>query len=123
MQQSLAPGLNERMLATMVDRQHLEDLPVPPTSGSLFSPMGRGASVEGGWRSPNGTSKARKIATAALLGIPAALLWRQHWKETVARSHKAGMGRMESQRNGQRPAGSFVTNPVREQETAVGIVM
>jgi hypothetical protein len=97
MQQSLAPGLNERMLARMVDRQHLEDVPAPPTSGSLFSPMGRGASVEGGWRSPNGTSKARKLATVALLGIPAALLWRQHWKETVARSQSSGNGRREPQ--------------------------
>jgi hypothetical protein len=38
MQQSLAPALNERMLATMVDRQHLEDLPAPPTSGSVQPP-------------------------------------------------------------------------------------
>ncbi len=98
MQQSLAPGLNERMLATMVDRQHLEDVPAPPTSGSLFSPMGRGASIEGGWRSPNGTSKARKLATAALVGIPAALLWRQHWKETVARSDASRNGGAEPQR-------------------------
>jgi hypothetical protein len=74
MQQSLAPGLNERMLATMVDRQHLEDLPAPPTSGSLFSPMGRGASIEGGWRSPNGSSKTRKLATALVVGISAALV-------------------------------------------------
>jgi len=105
MQQSLAPGLNERMLATMVDRQHLEDVPAPPTSGGLFSPMGRGASVEGGWRSPNGTSKARKLATAALVGIPAALLWRQHWKETVARSEVSGNGRMEPQRQPARATG------------------
>jgi NAD(P)-dependent dehydrogenase (short-subunit alcohol dehydrogenase family) len=90
LQQSLAPGLNERMLATMVDRQHLEDSPAPPTSGSLFSPMGRGASIEGGWRSPNGTSKARKLATALLLGIPVALVWREYWKETVARSQAPG---------------------------------
>jgi hypothetical protein len=94
MQQSLVPGMNERMLATMVDRQHLQDVPAPPTSGSLFSPMGRGASIEGGWRSPNGTSKARKLATALLVGIPAALLWRQHWNETVARAEAAGNGRI-----------------------------
>ena len=78
------------MLATMVGRQHLENLPAPPTSGSLFSPMGRGASIEGGWRSPNGTSKARKLATALLLGIPVALVWREYWKETVARSQAPG---------------------------------
>jgi NAD(P)-dependent dehydrogenase (short-subunit alcohol dehydrogenase family) len=95
MQQSLAPGMNERMLAMMVDRQHLEDVPAPPTSGSLFSPMGRGASIEGGWRPSNGTSKARKLATALLVGIPAALLWRQHWNETVARTQAAGNGRMD----------------------------
>jgi hypothetical protein len=90
LQQSLAPGLNERMLATMVDRQHLEDSPAPPTSGSLFSPMGRGASIEGGWRSSNGASKTRKLATALVIGIPAALAWRQYWKETVARSQAPG---------------------------------
>jgi short-subunit dehydrogenase len=97
MQQSLAPGMNERMLAKMVDRQHLEDAPAPPTSGSLFSPMGRGASIEGGWRSPNGASKASKLATALVVGIPAALVWRQYWKETVARSQSSGNGRMEPQ--------------------------
>ncbi|HEX2280906.1 MAG TPA: SDR family oxidoreductase [Thermomicrobiales bacterium] len=98
LQQSLAPGLNERMLATMVDRQHLEDVPAPPTSGSLFSPMGRGASIEGGWRAPNGTSKALKLATAALVGIPVALIWRQHWKETVALAEASRNGRVESER-------------------------
>jgi hypothetical protein len=98
MQQSLAPGMNERMLAKMVDRQHLEDAPAPPTSGSLFSPMGRGASIEGGWRSPNGTSKARKLATAALVGIPAALIWRQYWKETVAMSDASRNGGAEPHR-------------------------
>jgi hypothetical protein len=97
LQQSLAPGMSERMLATMVDRQHLEDAPAPPTSGSLFSPMGRGASIEGGWRSPNGASKAGKLATALLVGIPAALIWRQHWKETVARAEASGNGRMAPQ--------------------------
>src|SRR5215218_7330790 len=105
MQQSLAPGLNERMLATMVDRQHLEDVPAPATSGSLFSPMGRGASIEGGWRSPNGTSKVRKLATAALVGIPAALVWRQYWKETVARPDASRNGRGEPQRQPSRTTG------------------
>ena len=104
-QQTLAPGMSERMLATMVDRQHLEDVPAPPTSGSLFSPMGRGASIAGGWRSPNGTSKARKLATAALVGIPAALVWRQYWKETVATSGASRNGRGEPQRPSSRATG------------------
>jgi short-subunit dehydrogenase len=98
MQQSLAPGLNERMLATMVDRQHLEDFPAPSTSGSLFSPMGRGASIEGGWRSPNGSSKVGKLATALVVGIPAALLWRQHWKETVTMAEASRNGGVEQER-------------------------
>jgi NAD(P)-dependent dehydrogenase (short-subunit alcohol dehydrogenase family) len=96
MQQTLAPGMSERMLATMVDRQHLADVPAPPTSGSLFSPMGQGASIEGGWRPSNG-SKARKLATALVVGIPAALVWRQYWKETVAASQAAGNGRAQPQ--------------------------
>jgi hypothetical protein len=97
-QQTLAPGMSERMLATMVDRQHLQDVPAAPTSGSLFSPMGRGASIEGGWRSPNGASKASKLATALLVGIPAAIVWRQYWKETVVRAGASGNGRTEPQR-------------------------
>jgi hypothetical protein len=94
MQQALAPGMSERMLATMVDRQHLADVPAPPTSGNLFSPMGPGASIEGGWR--NGSSKARKLATALAVGIPAALVWRQYWRETVAMSDASGNGRKEA---------------------------
>ncbi|MBW3634606.1 MAG: SDR family oxidoreductase [Chloroflexi bacterium] len=98
MQQTLAPGMNERMLATMIDKQHLADDPAPPTSGSLFSPVGPAASVDGGWRRSTGTSKARKLATAALVGIPAALVWRQYWKETAARSETSGNGQMEERR-------------------------
>jgi NAD(P)-dependent dehydrogenase (short-subunit alcohol dehydrogenase family) len=97
MQQTLAPGMSERMLATMIDKQHLADIPAPPTSGSLFSPIGPGASIDGGWR-PNGTSKARKLATAALVGIPAALVWRHYWKETVAKPDASRNGDMEPQR-------------------------
>ena len=98
MQQSLAPGMSERMLARVIDRQHLADAPAPPTSGNLFSPMGDGASVGGGWRAANGTSKARKLAAAALVGIPAALVWRQYWKETVAMSDASRNGNMEPRR-------------------------
>ena len=105
MQQTLAPGMSERMLATMVDKQHLADVPFPPTSGSLYSPMGDGASVSGGWRDGNGASRARKLATAALVGIPAALVWRQYWKETVARSEAAGTGQTEHQRKSSVPVG------------------
>jgi NAD(P)-dependent dehydrogenase (short-subunit alcohol dehydrogenase family) len=95
-QQTLAPGMSERMLATMVDRQHLADVPAPPSSGSLFSPMGPGASIEGGWR--NGSSKTRKLATALAVGIPAALVWRQYWKDTVAMSKSSGNGPTELRR-------------------------
>ena len=104
MQQTLAPGMSERMVATMVDRQHLADVPAAPTSGSLFSPMGPGASIEGGWRPSNG-SKARKLATALAVGIPAAFVWRQYWKETVATS--------EATRNGH-------THP-RHEPSAAGV--
>ena len=92
-QQTLAPGMSERMLATMVDRQHLADAPAAPTSGSLFSPMGQGPSIGGGWR--NGSSKTRKLATALAVGIPAALVWRQYWKDTVAMSRASGNGHAE----------------------------
>src|SRR5918993_176673 len=99
-----APNYTGRAVKAMppVYRNHLGHLRPPPASGSLFSPMGRGASIEGGWRSPNGTSKALKLATASLVGIPAALVWRQYWKETVATSGARGNGH-ESRGNG-RPA-------------------
>jgi hypothetical protein len=99
MQQTLAPGMSERMLATMIDKQHLADDPAPSTSGSLFSPIGPGASIGGGWRPADGPSRARKLATAALVGIPAALVWRQYWKETVAMSGAQVNGR-EARGNG-----------------------
>jgi NAD(P)-dependent dehydrogenase (short-subunit alcohol dehydrogenase family) len=49
-QHTLAPNLGERMMAHMVDRQHLyQDRPAAPHSGNLFKPMPQYAMVSGGW--------------------------------------------------------------------------
>jgi NAD(P)-dependent dehydrogenase (short-subunit alcohol dehydrogenase family) len=61
---SLAPGLTERMVATMVDRQHLrQDRPAEPTSGTLFEPMDQWTSADGGWNG-RGRTRMRRLATA-----------------------------------------------------------
>ena len=75
LQQMLAPGMTERMFATMVQKEHLDQKrPAPPTAGNLFEPMPEWTSVSGGWKAPrNGASRALTIGLAAL--VPAALAW------------------------------------------------
>ncbi len=48
-QHAVAPGMTERMMAKMVDRDHLQDRPAPPSPGNLFEPMPGWAGVRGGW--------------------------------------------------------------------------
>jgi short-subunit dehydrogenase len=49
-QHTLAPTMAERMMAMMVDKQHLYgDRPADPTPGNLFEPMPQYASISGGW--------------------------------------------------------------------------
>ncbi len=72
---TMAPGLTERMLATMVDRQHLQDSPQEPTPGNVLEPMEEWTSVDGGWRTDSGGS-ARKVAFAAAAAVPVVLGWR-----------------------------------------------
>ena len=80
-QQQLAPRLGERLMAVMVDRQHLyRDRAVPPTPGNLFEPMPEGAGVSGGWqRAPTGL---RRIATVGLATGGPALVW--YWLRSRA---------------------------------------
>ncbi len=49
-QHTLAPNLTQRMMARMVDRQHLQDQPAPPSSGNVLAPMTGWTSPSGGWR-------------------------------------------------------------------------
>ena len=84
LQQTLAQGMTERTLAKMVDEQHLADEPAPPTSGNLFSPMGEGTGVGGGWRSDGGASRGRKLAATLLLPLPTVLAWRRYRQGSAA---------------------------------------
>ncbi len=76
MQFTLAPGLTERALATTIDRQHLQDVPAPPTPGNILEPMPEGTGVSGGWKGQQRTP-LRRMATAAFVAIPAFFLWRR----------------------------------------------
>ena len=65
LQQTLAPGLAERMMARMVDRTHFyRDRSAAPTPGNLFEPGAYG-STDGGWGGKRKT-RIRRGATAAL---------------------------------------------------------
>ena len=78
LQQTLAPGLTERLMATMVDRQHLyQDRPAPPTPGNIFEPMSEGTGVSGGWKA-NGAptpTPARRVAAGVAATVPAMAAW------------------------------------------------
>ncbi|OJT25016.1 short-chain dehydrogenase [Archangium sp. Cb G35] len=73
----VAPGLAERLMARMVDRQHLyQDVPAFPTPGNLFQPSRHGAESSGGWM-PHGLTRLRRSALrTTLTAVPAVLgLW------------------------------------------------
>ncbi len=69
-QHTVAPNLTQRMLARMVDRQHLQDRPAPPTPGNVLAPMPEGTGVSGGWRNGGGSSTRAAVAGLALLAVP-----------------------------------------------------
>ncbi|HEX5746684.1 MAG TPA: SDR family oxidoreductase [Archangium sp.] len=74
----VAPGLAERLMARMVDRQHLyQDVPASPAPGTLFQPPRHGAESSGGWM-PHGLTRLQRSALRTTLTVvPAALglLW------------------------------------------------
>lgn len=49
MPHALAPGLVDRITATLTSRVQLAGEAVPPTPGNLFQPMPEGTAVGGGW--------------------------------------------------------------------------
>jgi NAD(P)-dependent dehydrogenase (short-subunit alcohol dehydrogenase family) len=73
---TMAPGLTERMVATMVDRQHLADEPAPPTPGNVLEPMEQWTGVSGGWEGQKKT-RARRLVAAGLAAAAASapLIW------------------------------------------------
>lgn len=66
-QLKVAPGLTERGMRLMTDKQHLyQDRPAPPTPGAIYEPMDDGSEVEGGWQGRRKT-RARRLASAAMV--------------------------------------------------------
>jgi NAD(P)-dependent dehydrogenase (short-subunit alcohol dehydrogenase family) len=79
MQHTTAPGMTERMMAQMVDKQHLyPDRRAEPNSGNLFRPMPQYATVSGGWmQAEHGQgSRMSKMFPIALLAGGAFLAYR-----------------------------------------------
>ncbi|HYO67835.1 MAG TPA: SDR family NAD(P)-dependent oxidoreductase, partial [Archangium sp.] len=73
----VAPGLAERLMARMVDRQHLcQDVPATQAPGNLFQPRDHAAEISGGWM-PHGLTRLRRSALRTTFTVvPAALgLW------------------------------------------------
>jgi NAD(P)-dependent dehydrogenase (short-subunit alcohol dehydrogenase family) len=79
LQAKLSPGLTERTMATMVDRQHFEDTPVPASPGNLFEPNMEHTGISGGWREQGngGSSMTRGLALLAPAAVIAWWLLRQ----------------------------------------------
>lgn len=74
---TLAPGLTERTLATMVDRRHLQEKPEKPTPGNVLEPMEEWTGVSGGWQGFEGTQRRRRALGATVALTSGALLgWR-----------------------------------------------
>lgn len=90
LQQTLAPGRTERMVANMVDRKHLyKNKPQEHAPGNLFEPMDEGTGVSGGWNTPDGahvsdvganSGQPAKMRKALLGGAVAAPLLLWAWK-------------------------------------------
>ena len=75
LQQVMAPGLTERLMARMVDKQHLyQDQPAPASSGNVFEPAPEWTSVSGGWQNGGG-GRVRRVATVGLVAAVPALAW------------------------------------------------
>lgn len=75
-QMKFLPAMAERAAATMVDREHLGDEPVPATTGNLYEPMPEPASAHGGWQN-NGSSAMLRAAKIGFVAVPGVFLWRR----------------------------------------------
>ena len=71
-QLKVMPGLTERAMTVMTDKQLLyRERPAPPTSGALLEPMAVGAESDGGWRGRPKTRNRRlaSAGVAAMVGL------------------------------------------------------
>jgi NAD(P)-dependent dehydrogenase (short-subunit alcohol dehydrogenase family) len=118
--QTLLPGLTERLLATVVEKQHLRrDRSVPPTPGNLFEPMAEGTGVSGGWREPGGAPRVGRVAAIGFaVGVTAAALaWlrrrRDSWRRLPVVVRRADRVRGWADRQ----AADWATRPSRSRST------
>jgi NAD(P)-dependent dehydrogenase (short-subunit alcohol dehydrogenase family) len=72
---SLAPGLTERMVKSLIERMELGPDPAPPTEGNLFQPVYDRWKVRGGWREARESrSSGQAIAGLTLAALSLGLL-------------------------------------------------
>jgi NAD(P)-dependent dehydrogenase (short-subunit alcohol dehydrogenase family) len=71
LQQKLAPGAYEKVMAHQVDDDHFTERPARPSQGNLFEPMPEYAVVSGGWST--GSHRNGVIGKVALTGLALAL--------------------------------------------------
>ena len=77
LQQTLAPALNERLMAYMTDRRHFDsERLTAASSGNLFEPSGLAARTSGEWRNRRSVF-VRGVAAVALALVGVAWTWRQ----------------------------------------------
>jgi NAD(P)-dependent dehydrogenase (short-subunit alcohol dehydrogenase family) len=70
---AVAPTLAHRLMARMVERNHLRDTPATPTAGNVLEPMSEWTGVSGGWRTDAGgrgehNGKGRAVAGSLAIG-------------------------------------------------------
>jgi short-subunit dehydrogenase len=77
LQYALMPAPAERMLATFMDRMHLDhSRPVAPNDGNVVTPVAYGNDVHGGWKA-GGDGTMRRVAAALAVGVPLLLARRR----------------------------------------------
>jgi NAD(P)-dependent dehydrogenase (short-subunit alcohol dehydrogenase family) len=78
LQYKMTPGLIERWLARMVEKNHFRYQPAPPSCGNLFAPMTAWTGVSGGWkRSPASWTGLTTVSVPALLAAAASVFDRR----------------------------------------------
>jgi short-subunit dehydrogenase len=82
---NVAPSVQERVVAKMVDEDHFEDKPATNTPGNLFEPRGP-YGEEGGWRRKERmrsmTSAATNLIALAPLAASLGWIWSQNRERT-----------------------------------------
>ena len=69
---TLAPAVQERVMARLVERDHFQDVAADPSDGNLFAPMPAWTSASGGWRARR--TRSLRLAVAAAGAVVPSLL-------------------------------------------------